>query len=411
VQCGARVVQFAAVAVPQPTAIERVADQGNGSPIVTAGQHKYRACNHHRQMRQHRPHSVVDLNCPLAGSSANRLSCMSKIWHEQPFARDAYELADTQFVASLKTYSTSSVIFGTGLVWLQILTGWILAFTSDLLAIVSLVIFIAAQQRAGIWVHEASHHNLFQSRRLNDLWSNVFFGSPIGMNVEAYRATHLSHHMYLSLDVDLDREVHDIDLSGRSFWIVLGKNLVGYYGFRVLFGKYVSFFFRKGAVQRQTNAGSLSVNNFVFLLMVLVWNGAFLFFCVLAGRWYFYFLLGAYPLFSIAQFIKIVRTVVEHQPVGHPVARIDEHPTVRTTLPSAIEASMIYCINFNYHLEHHLWPHVPFFQLPRLHSHLKDRGYYARRSDLLCCTGVAALWDLRGSRRGSQSSSLPAVAD
>jgi len=48
-----------------------------------------------------------------------------------------------------------------------------------------------------------------------------------------------------------------------------------------------------------------------------------------------------------------------------------------------LEKWLIYGINFNYHLEHHLWPHVPFFNLPKLHAHLVERGFYEQRPDLL----------------------------
>jgi len=331
---------------------------------------------------------------------------MATVWHEQAFARDAYRLVDKQFVAGLKTYSTSTVVFGTGILWLQIIVGWGLAFASDWLAIVALVLFIAAQQRAGIWVHEASHRNLFQNRKLNDLWGNVFFGSPIGMNVAAYRATHLSHHMHMSLNDDLDREVHDIDLAGRSFWTVLGRSLLGYYGFRVLFAKYISFFLRRSDSQRQTGADRMSVENIAFLAMTAAWNGVFLLGCIFAGRWYFYFLLWLYPLFSVAQFIKIVRTVLEHQPLGYPAVSIEEKPVVRTTLPSALEGWLIYCNNFNYHLEHHLWPQVPFFHLPQLHVHLMERGYYKLHPDLLRHSGVSAVAGLRQQGKTAEAITL-----
>jgi fatty acid desaturase len=37
-------------------------------------------------------------------------------------------------------------------------------------------------------------------------------------------------------------------------------------------------------------------------------------------------------------------------------------------LPSFLERIFLAPNNVNYHLEHHLYPSVPFFQLPRLHA-------------------------------------------
>jgi fatty acid desaturase len=38
--------------------------------------------------------------------------------------------------------------------------------------------------------------------------------------------------------------------------------------------------------------------------------------------------------------------------------------------------SLVYFFN-NYHLEHHLYPYVPCYRLPRVHAFLSARGYYA----------------------------------
>jgi fatty acid desaturase len=90
----------------------------------------------------------------------------------------------------------------------------------------------------------------------------------------------------------------------------------------------------------------------------------------------------------------MVRTCAEHQPEDFPAADLDKPPIVRTTLPSVLEKWLIYGINFNYHLEHHLWPHVPFFNLPKLHAHLAERGFYEQRPDLLQHTLSESSFDL-----------------
>src|SRR5437588_6059358 len=98
---------------------------------------------------------------------------MAERWHEAEFARLGYRLADKGFIKDLKTYSFSQVFIGTVRVWVEIIAAWCLALLfNPWFAIASLVILVAAQQTMATWVHEASHHNLFRDKKLNDLWAN-----------------------------------------------------------------------------------------------------------------------------------------------------------------------------------------------------------------------------------------------
>ena len=39
--------------------------------------------------------------------------------------------------------------------------------------------------------------------------------------------------------------------------------------------------------------------------------------------------------------------------------------------------------HFNYHLEHHLWPTLPPYQLPEAHRYLVRDGYFDRHPEFL----------------------------
>jgi fatty acid desaturase len=191
---------------------------------------------------------------------------------------------------------------------------------------------------------------------------------------------------------DYDRHVHAVDLTGMNLWVEIEKRLAGWEGFKVAFQKYIPFFEEGQTGNRQQLKRTPPTIG--FLLAAAFWNSLFLAACILEGRWYFYFILWAYPLFTVAQLFNMVRTCAEHQPEGFPAADLDKPPIVRTTLPSVLEKWLIYGMNFNYHLEHHLWPHVPFFNLPKLHAHLIERGFYEQRPDLLQCTAFGSFWRL-----------------
>ena len=51
-----------------------------------------------------------------------------------------------------------------------------------------------------------------------------------------------------------------------------------------------------------------------------------------------------------------------------------KRPTARTIYASRIEQALICGSDFNFHHEHHLYPVVPGWQLPRLHRELMTAG-------------------------------------
>lgn len=61
----------------------------------------------------------------------------------------------------------------------------------------------------------------------------------------------------------------------------------------------------------------------------------------------------------------------------------------------------------NMHLEHHLYPHVPCYRLPKVHRHLRDAGHYERWGSHIC-PGILAPLRFTGSRYQYPS---PQIAD
>jgi fatty acid desaturase len=124
---------------------------------------------------------------------------------------------------------------------------------------------------------------------------------------------------------------------------------------------------------------------------------------VLAGRWYLYFVLWAYPIVGVAVALNIVRSVAEHQPEDFPRFRdgleTAMRPVARTTVPNWFEKWMLYQANFNYHVEHHIFPTVPRHNLGKLHRHLVIKGFYRQFPNSLQSSGFAKFWQLARNRK------------
>jgi fatty acid desaturase len=197
----------------------------------------------------------------------------------------------------------------------------------------------------------------------------------------------MTHHAHLGTDRDEDSYPYRMNVKGRrQLFKVLILTLSGFQGFRVAWCKYVT--------------GSLSATAPILPIVTpwyarcsaLVVNAALVGLCVWSGRWYLYIVLWVYPILAVGIFLNVLRTIAEHQPNDYP--RIDGgsetamRPLVRTTVPNWFEKWLLYQANFNYHLEHHLFPTVPQHNLGLLHRHLVRHGFYTQFPEALQRSGV-----------------------
>ena len=301
----------------------------------------------------------------------------------------ARRTVEPDVVVRLVEFRPGYVVFRTLALAAANLAIWAAALTLPLWSLaVALPLVVVVQQEMLIWVHEGAHRTLFRNRTLNDFWVSFWFASPLGVNFETYRRSHMSHHRLLASAEDGDRWTYELYIRGAAFKRVLLKAVFGFYGFSRAFKKYAT-----GQYDRLDPDKTYppTVN---YLLFALLWNGAFVAASVLAGRWWVYLVLWLVPLFSIAILITILRTISEHQPMDYE-GRDPISPVIRTTLCSWLERRFLFPLNFNYHVEHHLFPQVPFFNLPRLHRELAARGLFETFPHVLQRSALGRINEIR----------------
>jgi fatty acid desaturase len=226
-------------------------------------------------------------------------------------------------------------------------------------------------------MHEAAHHTLFRSRRLNDFVGNWLCAYPIWADLRPYRPYHLRHHAknWTAEDPDLDlatkypvdaasmRRKIWRDLSGQVGWkrakAVLRRDL-GRSAGKTARARSVSF-------GKTADPGSPGWRN---LRGVVITNAALLGVLTLLGRPELY-LLWAIAWLTTYSLVTRIRAIAEHSmapDVG------DELRNTRTTRARWWERLLIAPNHVNYHLEHHLLMTVPLYRLPRMHRLLRERG-------------------------------------
>lgn len=204
----------------------------------------------------------------------------------------------------------------------------------------------ASLQGLGILMHEAVHGVLFRHRGLNR-WLGFVCGLPAFLSVTAYRVGHLRHHRYERSARDPD-ELENFSSRPRVLALLFCAVFLG----GDLFG-----FFTVGPVNAWRTRGRERRQIVVeYGLIVAAFAAAFALvpFPVLLHVWIFPAL--------VARQLTNVRTLAEHALTAHG----DRIAATRTVLSNRF-VSFFMC-NVNYHIGHHLFPAVPWYNLRRLHA-------------------------------------------
>lgn len=253
-----------------------------------------------------------------------------------------------------------------GSLWLWARTGhpavWILAF-----------VVIGTRQHCFInAVHESVHWGASRDKRWNDWISDLLFAAPCLLSTASFREGHLPHHRFLG-QAERDTEVREwTQVSDGGLWRLLLHHFSG--------AAFVAAVFRYDPRAR----GGSRPAFLRYAGTVALTQSAILGWCVAVGAPFAYLHLWLYPLFSLALLLVTVLAVVQHQPVEYArlaALRRDVSftpPLTRDTHATGpFERGLVAPIGAAYHLEHHLFPGVPYSRLGRLHRLLRARGFYA----------------------------------
>lgn len=230
-------------------------------------------------------------------------------------------------------------------------------------------------QCLAVMMHEACHGMLFSNRRVNDWVADLFVAYPLALSIDLYRVAHMVHHRHTNTMRDYDYRVQRKDADqhfpkdGRAMAVLFLRSVTGLNYYRVARAARVW-----SPLANFHNPGRFGFDYRLALrIRYIVW-AVLVYGLILWSPWRWQILgLFMIPQFLWANVFNRIRAMAEHNGVTDE----QEISGTRTVLPTLIDRILIGPLNVSYHLEHHLFPSVPWHNLRRLHLHLMADPAYA----------------------------------
>ena len=234
------------------------------------------------------------------------------------------------------------------------------------------ILFIGSRQHAlAILMHEGAHYRLMKNRLANDFFTELFTAWPMHIAMRNYREHHFPHHRSPNTSEDPDWQLRSDDESWEFPKTKRGLALMfllDFLAMRVVdqyrtFGRYTFPHKRKRDWIDWTREA-----------YTLTFIASFTYF----GLWIPYLVFWIVPMLTWLKVVLRMRTIAEHYALDYS----HTFRQTRTTYANWLERVFVAPKNIGYHLDHHLYPSVPFYNLPALHAELLKTEEFQRQAHL-----------------------------
>lgn len=227
------------------------------------------------------------------------------------------------------------------------------------------VVWVGSRLHAlAILMHEAAHYRLFKNRKINEIIGEVFCAWPITVTLRGYRISHLTHHQYVNTPDDPDWE----DGSKEDYRFPKTKKQMAWALIRNFIGLGFWSEFSDTAKSKEFNQIPLSLRiaQYAAYAALIVCSVIFSFWKLLILYW-------LVPAITSLIFIFYFRTIAEHYGL---------EANTRNTIGTFWEKILLAPYNVGHHLDHHLHPGVPWYNLRKLHNVLLKDPEYKRTAHI-----------------------------
>jgi fatty acid desaturase len=210
-------------------------------------------------------------------------------------------------------------------------------------------------------MHEGVHGLISKNKTVNNIAGELFCAWPLFISMRSYGLKHLAHHAWLNTDKD-----PDFNAKTNPNWQYPMK-LIKFIKLSILqlsgIGVFETLKVMSGAkVKLKNKEKTPPYYHALRLLFYVVIFSTFL--AIDQGR--LLLLYWIIPFATWTQFTNRMRRIAEHSGIDGKTSDMQ----TRTTIHSRLGRFLLSPRNISYHNEHHIYPGVPCYNLPKLHAEL-----------------------------------------
>lgn len=296
--------------------------------------------------------------------------------------KDLRELSKTNIWKSL-----GQIAFEYTLIGLFISIG---IYFSNIFVTLLILFLIAARQHAlGAIAHDASHYRFHKNKKLNDIICNLFVTFPTWTSISSYRYRHMMHHNETNTENDPDyiskqgTPEYIFPQKKATFLINVGKHLFGIHFIMKLLEKDKTFkekirYIIKGITpfRKLDNVDYSKVKE--EKRYMIIYNLILFIFLLSNGWFHLYLFYWVLPFVLYLAFLLRIRGIAEH--FGVTKTEIEGSRTMYVKWWEKLFFGFSW--NTNYHLDHHLYPSVPSYNVKKLHQTLLKNPEYREKAQI-----------------------------
>ncbi|MFM0229705.1 fatty acid desaturase [Paraburkholderia sediminicola] len=290
------------------------------------------------------------------------LTASSSVIADQTAMHSAVTLADTSWKIPLPSAlrSLSDVVVDWAIIYFAVWGAYRIGAWITVLAI----LVVGNRQRAlGNLLHEASHQNLSTQRNVNDWLANIFLSPALLNDLTVYRSQHARHHAWLGDPTHDPDYLPCVTRKGDRWFDAYARVLADP---SIWAGSLFGHFSSKRLTRRQGFA------------IVLWWGICEALLQGIAGTHFALLFLALWIAAKATVFHAITTFREMNDHYGLESGGIFRH--TRETPDLGPLSVLIHPHHNGYHLTHHLFPHIPYYHLPRAHEHLEQVPFFNRHS-------------------------------
>jgi fatty acid desaturase len=290
-----------------------------------------------------------------------------------PYTRFRRSLLTPDEIRELSRLTPARPVRDVLLLWAQIFAAWaaVAVWTEWWVVLLTIPVIGTRHYAMHVIGHDGIHRRLFNDPRVNDLFNDALIFGPEGAVTHLNGQNHLLHHRYLSNEADPDRFKYTS--SNKTTRLELVAYLCGLTSlvplWRNVFRRDWTGHTQKVSERRQSRGRE----GYTLRDLAIIGGSqaALIVGLTLAIGWWAYPLLWLVPVYAFTYCGDQTRFFLEHAYPEPDEATEDRRLITYTSNP--VERMFFAPKNMNFHAVHHLWPSIPYYNLPRADAMVRGR--------------------------------------